>query len=88
MTFKRVFALILCRSILFVTAPKGFGKEDQPAKLTTGELEQLVAPIALYPKAPVAQILAASAYAAQVVEADRWMQQHSKLKGKVCERGQ
>jgi hypothetical protein len=39
MIFKRVFALILCRSTLFVTALKGFGQEDQPAKLTTEELE-------------------------------------------------
>jgi hypothetical protein len=82
MIFKRIFALILCCSILFVTAPKGFGQEDQPAKLTTKELEQLVAPIALYPDALVAQILAASTYPTQVVEADRWMQQHSKFKGK------
>jgi hypothetical protein len=45
------------------------------------QLEQLVAPIALYPDALVAQILAASSYPTQIVEADRWMQQHSTLKG-------
>jgi uncharacterized membrane protein YgcG len=45
------------------------------------ELDQLVAPIALYPDALVAQILAAATYPAQVVEADRWMQQHSDLNG-------
>jgi hypothetical protein len=39
-----------------------------------------VAPIALYPDALVAQILAAATYPDQVVEADRWMQQHSDLK--------
>jgi hypothetical protein len=38
------------------------------------QLEQLVAPIALYPDALVAQILAASTYPAQVVAADHWLQ--------------
>jgi hypothetical protein len=42
---------------------------------------QLVAPIALYPDALVAQILAAATYPEQIVEAERWMQQHGGLKG-------
>jgi len=45
------------------------------------ELQQLVAPIALYPDELVAQILAGATYPSQVVEADRWLQQHSDLKG-------
>jgi uncharacterized membrane protein YgcG len=51
------------------------------AQQTPQQLQQLVAPIALYPDALVAQILTASTYPAEVVEADRWMQQHSDLKG-------
>ena len=42
----------------------------QPVSAT--QLEQLVAPIALYPDALVAQILAASTYSQQVAEADQW----------------
>ena len=38
------------------------------------QLEQLVAPIALYPDTLVAQVLAASTYPAQVVDADHWRQ--------------
>jgi hypothetical protein len=48
---------------------------------TPEQLQQLVAPIALYPDALVAQILAASTYPTEIVEADRWVQQHSDLKG-------
>lgn len=53
--------------------------QDQPAPpqgqpLTEPQLEQMVAPIALYPDALVAQVLAASTYPTQVVEADRWLQ--------------
>jgi hypothetical protein len=42
--------------------------------LNAGQVEQLTAPIALYPDTLVAQVLAASTYPAQVVEADRWLQ--------------
>ena len=59
--------------------------DDQPpapaVQQSPQELQQLVAPIALYPDALVAQILAASTYPTEIVEADRWMQSHSNLKG-------
>ena len=42
--------------------------------MTEAQLNQLVAPIALYPDSLVAQVLAASTYPTQVVEADRWLQ--------------
>ena len=45
------------------------------------QIQQLVAPIALYPDSLVAQILAASTFPEQVVEADRWVQAHPDLKG-------
>src|SRR5260370_12856037 len=51
------------------------------AQQSPEELDRLVAPIALYPDALVAQILAAATYPTEVVEADRWMQQHPDLKG-------
>ncbi|MGB6199479.1 MAG: DUF3300 domain-containing protein, partial [Candidatus Acidiferrales bacterium] len=45
------------------------------------QLQQLVAPIALYPDSLVAQILAASTFPEQVVEADRWVQANPNLTG-------
>src|ERR1700675_4071750 len=53
---------------------------QHPAQ-TPEQLQQLVAPIALYPDSLVAQILAASTFPEQVVEADRWVQAHPDLKG-------
>jgi hypothetical protein len=53
----------------------------QSAPQPPGDLDQLVAPIALYPDALIAQVLGASTYPTQVVEADRWMQENSNLKG-------
>ncbi|HXN27180.1 MAG TPA: DUF3300 domain-containing protein [Candidatus Acidoferrales bacterium] len=48
---------------------------------TPDQLQQLVAPIALYPDSLVAQVLAASTFPAEIVEADRWVQAHPDLKG-------
>jgi uncharacterized protein DUF3300 len=50
-------------------------------KQTSDQLRQLVAPIALYPDSLVAQILAASTFPDQIVEADRWVRAHPDLKG-------
>ena len=47
------------------------------------QLQQLVAPIALYPDSLVAQILAAATFPEQVVEADRWLQANPGLKGQA-----
>jgi len=48
---------------------------------TPEQLQQLVAPIALYPDSLVAQVLAASTFPEEVVEADRWVQANPDLKG-------
>ena len=50
-------------------------------QLPPEQLNKLVAPIALYPDALVAQILAASAYPTQIVEADRMARENPGLKG-------
>jgi hypothetical protein len=42
-------------------------------KFTQAELEKLLAPIALYPDALLAQVLPASAYPVQLVQAQRWL---------------
>jgi uncharacterized membrane protein YgcG len=45
------------------------------------QLLQLVAPIALYPDELVAQVLAASTYPAEIVEASSWVRANASLKG-------
>ncbi len=87
---KRSLSLFLSCCLALATAPDGFAAQTdqaaaqppvQAAQQTPEQLQQLVAPIALYPDALVAQILAAATYPDQVVEADRWLQQHPDLKG-------
>jgi hypothetical protein len=54
--------------------PQGSQPQSAPAQpLSAQDLEQLVAPIALYPDNLLAQILAASTYPAQVAVADQWV---------------
>ncbi len=49
------------------------------------ELDELLAPIALYPDALLAQVLMASTYPLQVVEAARWQKANAALKDKALE---
>ena len=54
---------------------QGYGQPQGSVQpLNADQVEQLVAPIALYPDMLVAQVLAASTYPQQVVDADRWLQ--------------
>jgi uncharacterized membrane protein YgcG len=85
----QILVSVLSSTLLFAICPQTlFGEQDaQPpqapphAQQTPEQLQQLVAPIALYPDSLVAQILAASTFPEQVVEADRWLQAHPDLQG-------
>jgi len=59
----------------FLLYSRGAAADETPA-----QMQQLVAPIALYPDELVAQVLAASTQPGQVVQANRWLQQHSNLR--------
>src|SRR6516162_6383370 len=63
--------------------PPDAAQQPQPAVPQFGqaELEKLLAPIALYPDDLVAQILTASTYPIEVVEAERWIAAHPKVHG-------
>ena len=86
---RQSLSLFLSCCLVLASAPGGFAAQAdqsatqsavQPAQQTPEQLQELVAPIALYPDALVAQILAAATYPDQVVEADRWLQQHTDFK--------
>jgi Protein of unknown function (DUF3300) len=90
---QKSLAFVLSGSLLFAAAPVGAAyaaQSDQSAQQNAPqaamqspeELQQLVAPIALYPDELVSQVLAAATYPTEIVEADRWLQDHPNLKGK------
>ncbi len=69
-------------------APPPAPPNSQPAPteptvvpLGPDQLDNLVAPIALYPDPLLGQVLAASTYPLELVEAQQWLQQNPNLKG-------
>jgi Protein of unknown function (DUF3300) len=73
------FALMSAPAQAQTAAPPG---QTAPV-FSTEELDQIVAPIALYPDELLAQVLMASSYPLEIVMADRWLEDpnNAKLKG-------
>lgn len=69
--------------VLLLAAPPWVFAQNAGADRTfrQEELDQMLAPVALYPDSLLAQILVAATYPTQVTEADRWVQQNKDLKG-------
>jgi len=68
--------------LLMALPPGGLAQQSgSPPVFKQEELDQILAPVALYPDPLVSQILMASTYPLEVVQADRWAKQNSKLKG-------
>ncbi len=77
-------ALMIGSCALLTAQQPGPAPEQGPvpsAPLPPDQLQELVAPIALYPDSLVAQILAAATYPTQIVEAGRFLQQNPNLTG-------
>jgi hypothetical protein len=68
-----------------VQETSGGGTDGAP--MSASELDALVAPIALYPDALVAQILAAATFPDQVAIADYWFHENQNLTGKSLMQG-
>jgi Protein of unknown function (DUF3300) len=66
------------------TPPPGASQQGGKT-FSQGELDQLLAPIALYPDALLAQVLMASTYPLEIVEAARWVKANPGLKDKALE---
>ncbi len=61
--------------------PAPAGHPGQGPPLSADALQQLVAPIALYPDALVAQVLGAATFPDQLVQAGNWLHQNTQLAG-------
>ena len=74
-----LFILTPCTSPAQNPPPPAAASSDQLLK--SEELDALVAPIALYPDTLLAEVLMASTYPLEVVQADRWATENKNLKG-------
>ena len=59
------------------------GTQEEYGTLSGEELDGIVAPIALYPDALVAQILGAATFPYEIVDATLWLKDNSQLKGEA-----
>ena len=80
----RLLAAWLC-AVMFTPALMAQDTQGSSQAFSREELEQMVAAIALYPDALVAQILMASTYPLEVVSAARWVKANPKVTGKALE---
>jgi hypothetical protein len=89
---KQLLSTMLSSLLVIMAAPFDAGAQQsaqlattgysgQGAPLTAEELQQLLAPVALYPDSLVAQILGAATFPDQIAAAAGWLQQNSALKG-------
>jgi hypothetical protein len=87
--FQQGMALSLSLCLFLAGVRDGFAYQTdasisqpppQAAQQSPEQLQQLVAPIALYPDGLVAQILGAATYPSEIVEAERWIEQHKNQK--------
>jgi hypothetical protein len=92
--FTRSVVALLVLALLVLASP-GSAAAQEPAtptppadtaaavRLSPEQLESLVAPIALYPDALLAQTLVASTYPLEVVQLHQWLAKHPDLKDKA-----
>jgi hypothetical protein len=80
---KKLLAYLLSLVIALPLAPLRAEEAAAPARpaFTQAQLDQMLAPIALYPDELLSQVLMASTYPLEVVEAARWSRAHADLKG-------
>ena len=78
-------AVVLLGALCFARGGHAQQPEASPAQsqqnLGAAELDALVAPIALYPDALLSEVLMASTYPLEVVEASRWVEANKNLQG-------
>ena len=88
---QKAVAVLMSFLLVLTTVPVGAGAQNaspsgtqqEYGTLTPEELDGIVAPIALYPDALVAQILGAATFPYEIVEATLWLKDNSQLKGEA-----
>ena len=76
---RKIFLALMLVCLGMLGTGQAFAQST--SSLKPEELDQLVAPVALYPDTLLSQVLIASTYPLEVVEAERWAQQNKNLKG-------
>lgn len=75
--------MLACLLVLLLAAPTAVQAQGSGGQkpYTQAQLDQMLAPVALYPDSLLAQVLVAASYPLEVVQAARWLKQNQNLKG-------
>ncbi|GGY74503.1 hypothetical protein GCM10011613_19930 [Cellvibrio zantedeschiae] len=76
---KAVLALLTVIPLLMM-APVSQAANQEDVEFSQAELDQMLAPIALYPDALLSQVLIAATYPLEIIQADRWVRSNKDLK--------
>ncbi|MCK9296817.1 MAG: DUF3300 domain-containing protein [Desulfobulbaceae bacterium] len=79
------FSLAFCPALLPDPAQAQDDNAEPAEKYSREELAQMLAPIALYPDTLLTQVLMASTYPIEVIEADRWRKTNPTLKDEALD---
>ena len=82
-TFTISFTRVLLAGLLLLSSVHANAQSENTANesISQGQLEQILAPIALYPDTILSHILVAATYPLEVVQAERWTVRNPKLRG-------
>lgn len=79
-SFQKMVLAMLTVIPLLSLAPPSVAAEPQTVEFSQAELDQMLAPIALYPDALLSQVLIAATYPLEIIQADRWVRSNKDLK--------
>ena len=77
----KAIRVFICMLLVLTTTTSWIFAQDQPAatQFQQEELDQMLAPIALYPDSLLAQVLMAATYPLEVAQADQWVRANRNL---------
>ncbi len=83
---QQALSMVFAALVLQFSAGASLAAQQQSApaplgRLSPDQLDNLVAPIALYPDALLSQVLVASTYPLELVEAEQWLERNQNLQG-------
>jgi hypothetical protein len=84
-SFPKIRDIICVGAFIFAALNIGTARAQNTTARTAAQLEQLVAPIALYPDDLLSQVLMASTYPLEVVAAARWSQASPSVTGNALQ---
>jgi len=88
----RQFAALLCMVVLapgdisllaYPASPQDASATEPAASIPPGQLDSLVAPIALYPDPLLSQVLVASTYPLEIIQLQQWLEKNKNLNDKT-----